>query len=82
MAFREHEYHLERPWNPHRSPTPEFATSYATRQNQQFYEGECDSCTCLSLTEISAENSTGKNEGISEGNTDLFKRTLVIVLLE
>jgi hypothetical protein len=29
MAFREHKYRLERPWNPHRSPTSEFATSVA-----------------------------------------------------
>jgi hypothetical protein len=27
MAFREHKYRLERSWNPHRSPTSEFATS-------------------------------------------------------
>jgi len=27
MAFREHKYRLERPWNSHQSPTSEFATS-------------------------------------------------------
>src|SRR3954463_15533425 len=44
MAFREHEPCLERSWNPHQSPTSEFATgvnSHATRGYLATLRAQC-----------------------------------------
>jgi hypothetical protein len=41
-AFREYEYCLERSWNPHQSPTFEFATSVTVDTGGEFISRRID----------------------------------------